>query len=202
MEPAIKNIIFDLGNVILKEHVNIVLDGLDLDEQTVELLNKTFFANWRELDLGTVNVAEHFDNCNLKIDDSLKNYLIHYYEHRPFNTEILKIMENLRESGYKIFILSNNNVDAVKYFAKQKIFKNIDGAIYSCDYNIMKPDKRLYEILFSKYNLKPEECFFIDDNKDNIEAGQSLGMNGYVLNYQKDGAKGLLKAMRENSIVI
>lgn len=45
---------------------------------------------------------------------------------------------------------------------------------------MVKPDPGIYLYLFQTYGLKPEECFFIDDLEDNIEAGRKLGMDGIV----------------------
>ena len=48
----------------------------------------------------------------------------------------------------------------------------------------------MYQYLFRTYSLKPEECFFVDDLKRNIDAGKSLGMDGIVFT----GEIGPLKA--------
>ena len=75
-------------------------------------------------------------------------------------------------------------------------FKAFDGWIFSCDYQIMKPDPKIYNILFETYNLKPEECFFIDDSIKNIEIGSKLGMAGFVLDYENIGIAELRKELK------
>lgn len=54
--------------------------------------------------------------------------------------------------------------------------------------------------MFETYNLSPKESFFIDDKKLNIETGKSLGMNGYILDFESYGVSELIKVMKENDI--
>ena len=70
----------------------------------------------------------------------------------------------------------------------------------SCDYHLVKPNKEIYLKLFENYNLKPEECFFIDDREENIKAGQILGMNGHVFDYKKYGISALIKDLKANGV--
>ena len=56
--------------------------------------------------------------------------------------------------------------------------------------------------LFNKYNLKPEECFFVDDKEKNINAGKRLGMNGHVLDYENNKADELIKDLSANGVEI
>ena len=57
----------------------------------------------------------------------------------------------------------------------------------------MKPDPEIYRILLERFNLKPEECVFIDDFPKNIEAARKAGMNGIVFTDVKSAKEGLLK---------
>ena len=58
--------------------------------------------------------------------------------------------------------------------------KHFEGAIVSAFYHTVKPEEKIYRILFDTYKIEPEESFFIDDNPDNVEAGRKLGMEGHV----------------------
>lgn len=109
-------------------------------------------------------------------------------------------MNNLKNDGYQIYVLSNNNKQAYEYLLKLPMLQCIDGWIMSCDYHIMKPNSRLYEILFDKYNLLAKESYFIDDKKENIEKAKMLGMNGYILDHKSDGVNELIKDMKINNI--
>lgn len=197
----IKNIVFDLGNVILKDKPSEVLNNIKINNEECEIIKNTFFSNWDELDLGNVTIEEHLENCNMPINiEEFKEILIEYYKYRAFNEEVVKLMKELKKNNYKIYILSNNNKQAYEYLLKLPIFKCVDGWVVSCDYHIIKPNKKLYEMLFDTYNLNPAESFFIDDKKENIHMARILGMNGYVLDYKRDGINELIKNMKENNI--
>ena len=64
----IKNIIFDLGNVILKDNPSIVLENLkELDKKSCLIIKRKFFNNWNELDLGNETLEEHLENIDINI---------------------------------------------------------------------------------------------------------------------------------------
>ena len=194
----IKNIVFDLGNVILKGSPNIVLEQIKIDKKQYESIKNDFFNDWKSLDLGESTLREQLEKCkfDFEIDSEIEEKLLHYYKYRPFNVEILELIKELKNKGYKIYILSNNNKEAEKYLLEIPDFKAFDGWIFSCDYQIMKPDPKIYNILFETYNLKPEECFFIDDSRKNIETGNKLGMAGFVLDYENNGIAELRKELK------
>ena len=197
----IKNIVFDLGNVLLKGSPSIVLDNLDIPDEIRHNIKDKFFNNWNYLDLGEETIKQHFDNCKFDFDteESIQEILLKYYKYRPFNNEMIELMNKLRHNNYKIFILSNNNKEAYEYLKQLPVFERIDGWVVSCDHHIIKPNKEIYMKLFESFNIKPEECYFIDDNKENIETGKILGMKGFVLN---NNIEELISSMKENNITL
>ena len=198
----IKNIVFDLGNVILKDNPSIVLENLNLSGETYHSIKSKFFDNWNELDLGNETLKEHLNNCrfNYPIDNSVKELLLNYYKYRPFNNEIIELMNNLKSNKYNIFILSNNNKKTYEYLIKLPIFDVVDGWIVSCDYHIIKPHKEIYIKLFETFNINPEECFFIDDKEENINVAKLFGMKGFILDVKNQGIYKLVENLKENNI--
>ena len=199
----IKNIVFDLGNVILKDTPSIILENLDLTNEDKQKIKEKFFDNWEDVDLGKETLKEHLNNCGLDlstINNNIKEILLDYYKYRPFNNEIIELMHVLKEKKYKIYILSNNNKEAFEYLKKLPQFQCVDVWIVSSDYNMVKPNRELYIKLFDKFNIKPEECFFIDDKKENIDAAELLGMQGCVLDIKNKGLEILSEKLRDNNI--
>ncbi len=127
---------------------------------------------------------------------------MNYYKYRPFNNEMIELMNKLKHNNYKIFILSNNNKETCEYLKQLPMFERIDGWIVSCDYHIVKPNKEIYVKLFNTFNIKPDECFFIDDNKKNVEIGVMLGMQGFTFKYSNNNIDELISYMKQNNIVL
>ena len=110
----IKNIVFDLGNVILKGSPNIVLEQIKTDKKQYESIKNNFFNDWKALDLGESTLRKKLEKCkfDFEIDSEIEEKLLRYYKYRPFNTEVLELINELKEKGYKIYILSNNKKEA------------------------------------------------------------------------------------------
>lgn len=180
----IKNIIFDLGNVILKGKPSIILENLNLDDELYNDIKEKFFNDWSKLDLGLISLDDYFYQCNFKsiISNEIKERLINYYKYRPFNEDVLNVLHDLKRKGYNIYLLSNNNKETANYLRKLDFYQDISGDVYSCDYNVIKPNIEIYNILLNKFNLIPQECLFIDDDQDNIETATKLGIKSIKYN--------------------
>lgn len=193
-----KNIIFDLGSVILKGHAYDTLNKLNLSNEEYNKL-LLFFKNSEIADLRYESLSQIFDKCNF--DKELYKYkdsVIKYYEIRDLNQNLIALIKKLKQN-YKIYILSDNNKEAIEYYKKK--FNFLDGMVASCDYHVSKNEGKLLEILINKYNLNPSECYFIDDKKENISLGEKIGIKGFVFNENQDIAL-LYEDMKENNIKI
>ena len=113
----------------------------------------------------------------------------------------LSLIKLLKEKGYKIYIFSDNNIGVYKYLKSLDKFSDIDGWVISCEYHLVKEDKRFFEALFNTYNLNPSECFFIDNLEENIKMSKSLGMDGHVLDYENYGIEKLVEDLRNRGIL-
>lgn len=199
----IKNIVFDLGNVLLKDNPSIILKDLDIPDNIKKNIESKFFNNLQYIDLGEETIKDHFMKCkfDFSIDETIQEKLINYYKYRPFNDEVIELMNELKENGYMIYILSNNNKETYEYLKEQPMFECVDGWIVSCNYHIIKPNKEIYFKLFNMFNIKPDECFFIDDNKKNVEIGVMLGMQGFTFKCSNNIDE-LINNMKQNNIVL
>jgi len=199
----IKNIIFDLGNVVFEGKSSSVLKKLNTSSENIEEIRSKFFKNYTNLDLGDETIEEHFYSSKLSMEQDayIKDFLINYYKYRNMNTGIVELIQKLKQNNYGVYVLSNNNREASQYIMGLPELQCVDGWVISCDCHSKKPDEKIYLTLFEKYNLKPEECFFVDDKERNIKAGELLGMKGHVLDYEKDEAKELIKDLKQNGIL-
>lgn len=193
-----KNIIFDIGNVLLSFQPNEYL-GQYYDEQTMGDLMEIIFASneWVELDMGTMMIAD--------VIESLSQKNPHYQKDIAFVlnnwTDMLQpIQENvdliypLKEKGYSLYLLSNFHSEAIQtMFQHYDFFDLFDGAVISAHENVVKPDESIYKILLERFDLHPQDSLFIDDSLANIHTGQRLGIEGIHLPYLANLKKELQK---------
>ena len=188
-----KNIIFDLNNVIIIGKASSTLDKLNLTEEEYNELVK-FFDNWYNLDIDKETIEEKFDSYNFSEDIVIKykDKLLKYYELRDLNKELLNYIEELKKNN-KIYNLYDNNKDASLYY--KNLFK-VDGYVFSYEYNTIKREGKLFDIFLDKYNLDPKNCYFIDDSIDNINIAISKGINAHQFINNND----LFKYFKDNNI--
>lgn len=91
--------------------------------------------------------------------------------------ELVELAKQIKHRGLKLFILSNNFAERADYYKKNFNFLKIfDKVYYSWQTGFVKPDPDAFKNLLSENNLKPEECVYFDNSKENIEAANSLGI--------------------------
>lgn len=178
-----KNIIFDLGGVILKGKAKDILNKLDTTEEEYNELVK-FFDNWNDMDITDMNIEEKFASYNFSENtkSKYKDVLLKYYELRDLNTNLINLIKELKKNN-RVYILSDNNKAASLYY--KKLLNNLDGYVFSYEYKTIKKDGKLFDIFLDKYKLDPKDCYFVDDTEENILVANSRGING-ILYKQND----------------
>jgi len=96
----------------------------------------------------------------------------------------LQILKDVKAKGYKTYLLSNIPKEDYEYYLQQEdlkqIFELTDGGIMSYKVKAVKPESKIYKELLKTYNLKPEECLFIDNKQLMIDGAQAVGIDGIV----------------------
>lgn len=182
----IKSFVFDFGNVLFGWDIDdIVKHYADNEKDRLELKEIIFQSNeWSMLDNGTLNYNEAKEIFKNKIskhlEGKLDEILNSWYEQMPINYQICDLIKRLKRNNYKVYALSNTHIQVYEYVKKLDIGKYFDGFIISAIEKMMKPNKNIYNRLYEKYELIPEECLFIDDSEKNILSAEECGMHGYV----------------------
>lgn len=180
-----KNIIFDYGNVLGTFDPEYILSQFCDSEEDFPILYDVLYENWQELDAGMANYDEYIQTALSKLPKRLHPqagaFFRDWYLHCPPIFRTWEFVRELKEREVPIYLLSNASV----YFAEHvlevcDILKEFDGILFSGSVQCAKPDAKIYQILFERFDLRPEESFFIDDNVDNMCAARSLGMDGIV----------------------
>lgn len=188
-----KNIVFDFGNVIGKFDGHYILRQFCSSEQDLELLFDVIFSGWGELDKGTVDYNENIENVvrrvPARLEDTVRSFFRGWPEHIIPIRQTADFIRELKDRKVPIYLLSN----APTYFAEwaQRIdtLRPFDGIVFSAPLKMAKPEPEIYQYLFRTYDLKPEECFFIDDLEKNIRAAKEAGMDGIIFTGSIDEVK-------------
>jgi len=199
----IKNLVFDLGNVLISFKPSEFFDKKDYPESIKSKILSDIFGSkeWLMLDNGDINTSQAIDLIASKSTLN-KEEIAHIFNLRtelifPLDQNV-RLLPGLKKQGFRLYFLSNFPMDLFEevktgyYF-----FKYFDGGVISAEAKSSKPDKRIYEILMEKYNLVPNQCLFIDDLEVNVKAAETSGMNGLVT----FGALGISKEI-ENALAI
>ena len=179
----IKNIIFDFGGVLLdwnprylyKSYFN---NDVEMGHFLADICNgewnikqdagRPFAEAVKELQTKFPEYAEAIQMYDDDWEKMLKCEL----------PESIDLLKELKSMGYGIYGLTNWSAEKIGYaFANYSFFSLFDGIVVSGVEKVVKPDRRIYEILLERYSLKPGECAFIDDNQDNVDMAKMLGIN-------------------------
>jgi putative hydrolase of the HAD superfamily len=101
----------------------------------------------------------------------------------------ISFIKRCKKHGHKIYVLSNWDSESFALLKAQnlQLFGLFDGIVISANVNALKPNQPIYQALLSQYQLDPEQCWFIDDQQENISAAQKVGINAvlYTSNFKK-----------------
>lgn len=186
----IKNIVLDMGNVLLDYDPEVCLNKFLGTEKDRAVIRRELFEGpqWIEGDLGYIKDAERFYEVSKRVPErlheALKNCVLEWMMCMHPVPGAREFCDEAKEKGYKLYVLSNASDAFYDYFPRFAPLSYFNGVVVSCDIHMIKPERGIYEYLFEQYHLLPEECFFIDDREENVEAAKRTGMNGAV--FQRD----------------
>ena len=197
----IKNIIFDLGNVILQcSTIETMYNFTNSEEIAKNLITYIFKSEeWKLLDLGNISKEEAISRIQERVSDEYKPLIKEVMDNRAkylkLNEGTIEIAKKLKDIGYKIYVLSNMSTFTYEYFKDNEFFKLCDGIVISAYEHIKKPDEKVFRLLLDRYNLNAEECLFIDDDpsEENYKTANKMGIKGRrILPNQAEDVKRLL----------
>ena len=183
----IKNIIFDIGNVLLDFNPKVYVKS-KITEEKVEEIYKCIFQSdeWPMLDRGTISEEEakiNIINRNIENEELINLVFENWYDILIPIKSSVEVLKQLKQNGYKVYYLSNFHLAAFEYVVKKHDFFEIfDGGVVSYKENLLKPEKEIYEKIVDRYHLEPSQTVFIDDMKENVKAAMKSGLKGILLN--------------------
>ena len=183
----IKNIVFDMGQVLIRFDREIFMDRVGVtDPADRELLSREVFLSleWSRMDRGSLADTEAAEIICRRVPERLHDAvfkLVTFWD-RPILEipGVYELIEELKENGYAIYLLSNASLRQHEYWPRIPASRFFDGTLVSADVKLVKPQPEIYLMLCMKFGLRPEECFFVDDATLNAEAAYMCGMQTAV----------------------
>ena len=194
MQQQINTIVFDMGQVLIHWQPLALIAHLNLTEEQKGLLLTELFQSveWVQSDHGTISLEQIVTQVCRRLPEDLHpavEDLVLGWWRRPLvpMEGMAELIRELKEKGYKIYLLSNASVDLRKYFHRIPGSEYFDGLMVSAEERLLKPQHEIYHTLYSRFRLEPGRCLFIDDSPANIEGALCTGMEGII--FRGDAAR-------------
>lgn len=200
----IKNIVFDMGNVLIRFDPELFLNRYLLLPEDRELLKNEIFRSveWVKLDRGDIDEMGAKEEMLKRIPERLHSIaidLVDTWDRPVIQIEgMYELLGALKHKGYRLYLLSNASRRHHDYWPKVPASKLFDGKLISADVNLLKPELKIYRTLLDEFKLNPSECVFIDDMPANVEGALRAGMSGIVFNMSAEELKNRLRKLGVN----
>lgn len=185
----IRNIIFDLGSVLVDFRYMAYMKELGFSEELCDYFAKNIILGdvWLKMDSGSYTMEE-------ALEEWIRRHPQKEAELRRFfsdPTRLVGLYPDTEEwirwcksSGYRVYLLTNYPGDIFELHAKRvfTFMSEVDGYVVSAYEKVTKPSEDVYKILLNRYGLEASESVFLDDRKDNVSAAENLGIHGILVN--------------------
>ena len=194
----INTIIFDIGMVLVDFCWRDMLHGFGLEGDAFETVANATVHNpaWEEFDKGTMTTEEVID-IFAKSAPEYRRYIEQIFEDptkmiaqydyaKPW-------IKELKEHGYKVYILSNWSKPTYEACLDNELdfLPLVDGAVFSFQEHLIKPDVQIYETICKRYNINPSEAVFLDDRLANTLGAKEAGLHTILFESYEQGKKEL-----------
>ena len=184
----IKNIIFDIGGVMFDDSTQNI--NKVLNENSELLCKKVYGKSFLDCVLGNTEVSDYIESFRNDSDYEKIKYILsknNLHISYPLMQDNFDYITRLKDKGYNLYILSNITRESYEYVKStidiDKIFK---GGVYSYQEKLLKPDRKIYELIVNRYNLNKDETMFFDDKQKNIDAACEFGLKGVLFRTIED----------------
>jgi len=190
----VKNIIFDLGKVLVKYDFDVFYKELGYEPETKTLMDSTLPV--MEFEAGRITRQEFYKKLKniYKFEHSFSGFEKVWSSVFTGLTEMVNYAHELKEN-YNVYILSNT--DEIHFpliwqeYPELHFFK--DNLMLSYELDSVKPQKEIYERALKMFDLNPEDCLFIDDKPENIQGATENGITGILFTNVEDTKRNIKK---------
>ncbi|MEF1256577.1 HAD family hydrolase [Vibrio sp. M260112] len=188
VQPKVRNIVFDVGNVIVRWDPIEITRLTFVEREDHEQLAKVIFQSqtWVNLNKGLISETEAKTQYQqlLGLSERESEQLFYYVtQTQRLIDGSIELVQRIKNAGYGVYALTDNVHEIVSYLKSTYSFWPLfDGAIVSADVGMLKPQPEIYHSLLNKFNLIASETVFIDDMLYNVEGAKFVGM--YAIQFE------------------
>ena len=205
VKEMIKNLVFDLGNVLIEWNSEKILTFFEPEKERRQLLRRAIFESgvWHQTDKGELSLKEACDEVLAQLDDSyhpaVQNIFYNWYEVVEIYSGLQEQIRLWAEQGYRIYILSTT---CEIFYRIEKagllpIYPLLSGYILSSEVGVVKPEPEIYQKLLKKYGIDPTESIFIDDIQANLDTAAELGFETILAKRESDNILAMQELLQE-----
>ena len=177
----IKLVIFDIGGVLIDFSEKYYYEYLSSKTGiSIERLAQDIDPIINRMELGKMSL-DIFENTLLKKFGIRRNKIawnLIFHKKAKLKKDVYELAKRISRR-YTVVLLSNISIS--RYLAARKILRD-DGVFRrrfaSCYLGVRKPDRKIYNYVIRKMNVKPSEAVFIDNMEENTEGAEAVGING------------------------
>jgi putative hydrolase of the HAD superfamily len=179
----VRNVIFDLGGVVLDWNPDLILENFYSDVDTRAAMKAALFQHpdWLQMDRGVLSEPEVIARLERRtgrptaelrgLFDAVRNSL------QP-KLPTVALIERLARRRVPLYCLSNMPASTFAYLRERHAFwPSFRGIVISGEIKMMKPEREIFEYLLDRFELSPAETVFVDDHPPNIEAARVIGLH-------------------------
>lgn len=198
-DRMIENIIFDVGKVLVSFEWEKYLKSFGFSGEKYEKIADATFRSqiWNERDRGLYDEEEYVRQFCAEAPEYAED-IKEVMRRSPETIRAFDYAETwvkyLKNQGYHLYILSNySNYMLERNKEEMPFLKYMDGAVFSCQVQELKPEPGIYRKLLDMYGLKPDKSVFLDDRKENCQGAEAFGIRTIQFHDLKQAAAELEK---------
>ena len=197
----IRNIVFDMGEVLLRFDRDVFLDRYGVTGEDRKLLMREVYLSleWSRMDRGSLTDEEAAELICKRVPERLHDTvrkLVGMWDRPILPIDgMYELVEELKGLGYRIYLLSNASIRQPDYWVKLPASKFFDGTMVSAYEHLVKPQPEIYRRLCERFSILPEESVFIDDATPNVEGAFFCGFHALVFHGDAGEMREKLRAL-------
>ncbi len=199
----IKNVIFDMGQVLLKFTPQRIFSPFFPDPDDLAKALRVIFdsGDWCAIDGGLIPEEAAVEGWIRKLpkqETAIRALMASWYRGMTPVEGMEELVAELKGAGYRCYLLSNTSARFYEYADLVPSLRMMDGYVISAIEKRSKPDPEIFRLALERFDVKAEECYFVDDNADNVASAASCGIRGFC--FADYDVSALRQAMKQAGI--